>query len=62
MTRPANSRVSSEQSDTLTLLWSGTLLASFVCLAVDLRLCAIVAALGVFSLLYVRDRQRNTAE
>lgn len=49
-------REQDDRRDGLTLVWGATVLASFVLLAVDPRLCAITAAFGAFWVLVVMRR------
>jgi hypothetical protein len=55
-------RAQNDRNDTLTLVWASSLLASFVCLVIDLRLCALIAAFGVFWILYVMNRHPESAD
>lgn len=51
-----------EQKDTYALVCATSFLASFISLVIDLRLCAMVAALGVFWVLTLKQRFRQTQE
>lgn len=55
-------RIQNDRKDTLTLVWATTVFAAFVSLAIDLRLCALIAAFGVFWILCVMNRYRKPAE
>lgn len=55
-------RIQSDRKDTLTLVWATSVFAAFVSLVIDLRLCAIIAAFGVFWILCVMNRYRKPTE
>jgi len=52
------SQVRSDRQDSLSLVGGATLLTAFVLLAFDARLCALVAAGGVYWLLHVARREQ----
>jgi hypothetical protein len=55
-------RLQDDQSDTLTLVWATSVFAAFISLLIDLRLCVIIAAFGVFWILCVMNRYRTPSE
>lgn len=55
-------RIQNDRKDTVTLVWATSVFAAFVSLLIDLRLCAIIAAFGVFWILVVMNRYRTPSE
>lgn len=51
-----------DMKDTYALVWATSFLAAFVSLIIDLRLCAIVSALGVFWIITLKQRFRQSQE
>lgn len=50
-------RFREDKRDTLNLVWGTTVLSAFIALAIDLRLCALIAAFGAFWVLKVMRGQ-----
>ncbi len=55
-------RIQDDRKDNLILVWATSVFAAFVSLVIDLRLCAIIAAFGVFWILCVMNRYRKPTE
>lgn len=55
-------RMQNDRKDTVTLVWATSVFAAFISLLIDLRLCAIIAAFGVFWILFVMNRYRAPIE
>jgi hypothetical protein len=62
MATSRDSRRQDERKDTMTLVSATSLLAAFAASVIDLRLCAMVAAFGVFWILVLKHRFRQAPE